>query len=224
MMNLYKLRHGFVSVERLWYTVFAEPVTQKEGNGMKRKGFFAYRVSSPAEWIRIYAIYRSAFPRCERKPFSMIVSMWRRGKTDVWYCGRNGRFAGFATTINEESLILLDYLAVRKKGRGQGIGTEMLNALKQAYAGRGLFVEIESPFEDGRNLQERRRRKRFYEINGMRPAGVMAEVFGVKMELLCWNCRVDFKRYQNFYRDNYSPWAAKHIIEAEYPNMENRAP
>lgn len=178
---------------------------------MQKKAVF------PVQWLQIYKLYRSAFPRCERKPFSMIVSMWRKGKTDVWYCCRGGRFAGFATTINEESLILLDYLAVRSDMQDRGIGSQILDALKKAYAGKGLFVEIESPFEDGPDAQQRRRRKHFYEANGMQPMGVMAEVFGVKMELLCWNCQVDFRRYHNFYRENYSAWAADHILEAEYP-------
>ena len=64
---------------------------------------------------------------------------------------------------------------------------------------------------------ERIRRRRFYMANGMQPAQVMASVFGVNMELLCWNCRVDFCSYHAFYRDNYSAWAAQHIVEAEYP-------
>lgn len=184
---------------------------------MKKEGFSASRVSSPAEWLQVYWLYRFAFPRCERKPFSMIVSMRRKGKTDVWCCRWNGRFAGFATTINEESLILLDYLAVKQKMQSRGIGSQILDALKSAYAGKGLFVEIESPYEDVPDVQQRRRRRHFYEANGMQPVGVMAKVFDVKMELLCWNCRMDFARYHNFYRDNYSAWAADHIIEAQYP-------
>lgn len=188
---------------------------------MRYEGFHACRVSTPLQWFRIYRLYRNAFPDCERKPFSMIVSMWRKKKTDVWYYEWNGVFAGLATTINEEGLILLDYLAVRKKLQNRGIGSGILNALKQAYAGNGLFVEIESPFEDVKDREERRRRKRFYEKNGMRPAAVMADVFGVRMELLCWNCRMDFARYHGFYRDNYSAWAADHILEAEYPKEED---
>lgn len=189
---------------------------------MQDGNFRACRISGPAQWFQVYRLYRSAFPRCERKPFRMIVSMWKKGKTDVWCCKWQGRFAGFATTINDERLVLLDYLAIGSELRGKGIGSRMLDVLKQAYPGWGLFVEIESPFEAAPDARERRQRKRFYETNGMQPAGVMAGVFGVKMELLCWNCRVDFERYHAFYRDNYSPWAADHIIEAEYPQTENR--
>lgn len=179
--------------------------------------FSASSSPTPLQWLRIYLLYRRSFPRSERKPFSMILSMRRRGKTDVWCYAQDGRFAGFATTINGESLVLLDYLAVETKLRSRGVGSRILRHLKQAYPGRGVFVEIESAFEDGPDRQDRIRRKRFYMKNGMQPARVMASVFGVNMELLCWNCHVDFFQYHAFYRDHYNPWAAEHILEAEYP-------
>ena len=172
------------------------------------------------QWFRIYALYRAAFPGCERKPFRMIVTMARRGKTDVWYAESGGRFAGFASTINGESIILLDYLAVDKKRRGRGEGSRILQALKENYAGEGLFVEIESPFENVPDRRMRLRRKNFYMTNGFAPADVMADVFGVHMELLCFNCSMDFSSYHAFYRDNYSPWAAEHILRAQYPKEE----
>ena len=184
---------------------------------MNRNDFSAAPVSAPWQWIQIYRLYRSAFPRSERKPFGMILSMHRRGKTDMWVLKCGGRFAGFAATINDSDLILLDYLAVPGKLRGLGIGSRLLDALKRHYAGKGLFVEIESAFEASPNRKERIRRRQFYTKNGMQSAQVMACVFGVDMELLCWNCRVDFARYHAFYRDNYSAWAASNITEKEYP-------
>lgn len=188
---------------------------------MKCSGFSLQRISAPLQWLRVYRLYRRAFPRNERKPFRMILSMWRRGKTDVWYARSGRRFAGFASTINAEGLILLDYLAVAEALRGRRIGSGMLHALKESYGGRGVFVEIESAFEPGPGRSERIRRRQFYLRNGMQPMQVMAGVFGVKMELLGWNCRVDFPAYRAFYRDNYSAWAAGHITEEKYPQDTN---
>ena len=186
---------------------------------MNNNHFSARKVSSLPQWCRIYRLYRRAFPRSERKPFNMILSMRRRGKTDVWVFQQDGRFAGFASTINDDRLILLDYLAITESMRGRGIGSSALQALKDSYTGKGIFVEIESAFEDTDDRAERLRRKHFYMKNDMLPSRVMAGVFGVKMELLCWNCSVDFCRYHAFYRDNYSAWAADHIIEQEYPQL-----
>lgn len=168
------------------------------------------------DWLRIHRLYAKSFPRSERKPFGRIVSMMRAGKSDVWCFEKNGRFAGFASTIKDVELILIDYLAVVPKLRSCGVGSAMLAAMKQC-AEKPLFVEIESMYEPGAGQQERIRRKQFYLRNGFEPMNVMADVFGVKMELLCWKGMLDFERYHAFYRDNYSQWAADHIQKAEHP-------
>ena len=180
--------------------------------------FTLSRVGSPLDWLRIRLLYARAFPASERKPFSMILRMRRRGKTDVWVLRQEGRFAGFASTINGDGLILIDYLAVPQTLRGQGVGSEALRALCGAYPGCGLFVEIESPFEPGSDQPERLRRRAFYERCGFQPSRTMADVFGVPMELLCCGCTVDFDRYHAFYCTHYSQWAGAHIRPLPYPD------
>jgi len=163
------------------------------------------------EWIKIYGLYRNAFPVSERKPFSIIRSMQKKGKTDVWYFEKDRSFAGFTSTINGSGLILLDYLAVSKKKRGRGFGTEMLKLLREQYAGNGVFVEIECLCDNAPNAEERIRRKQFYLSCGMSELNVSACVFGVDMELLGWDCTMNFEEYRSFYRDNYGEFAADHI-------------
>lgn len=184
---------------------------------MNTTGFAAHRVASPLDWLRVRRLYGRAFPASERKPFAMIVRMQRKGRTDVWCFTQDRRFAGFAATINDSDAVLIDYLAVPDGLRGKGVGSRALDELKRQYPGRGLFVEIESAYEHTADTAERLRRKRFYMRNGMQPMNVMADVFGVKMELLTWNCRVDFARYHAFYRDNIGEMAAQHILEAVHP-------
>ncbi|MBQ8201856.1 MAG: GNAT family N-acetyltransferase [Clostridia bacterium] len=180
--------------------------------------FSIQRIHRLSDWMRIRCLYTQAFPPTERKPFGMIVSMWRRKKTDVW-CIRTAqnRFAGFASTINGDKLVLIDYLAVVPSMRGQGTGSQALKALCQVYPEQGLFVEIENPYEAAPNQPERRQRRTFYERCGFSPARTMANVFGVQMELLCHRCSVSFPAYHAFYADNYSVWAAERISELPYP-------
>lgn len=176
--------------------------------------FSACFPASPLQWLRIYRLYRHAFPRAERKPFSIILAMVRRGKTDVWYLTRGGRFAGLAATLNGGDVILLDYLAIAEPMRGQGVGTAALRTLLHTYAGKGFFVEIESTDEEGPDRRVRMRRRQFYLSNGLHPLGVTALVFGVKMELLGVGCEMDFAQYQTFYRTHYSPLAARNVVKA----------
>ena len=163
----------------------------------------------------IFGLYRSAFPKEERKPFSRILKTARAGKADLWTIRTEGRFAGFAATVNGKELILLDYYAVKANLRGRGVGREALMVLMEVYRDRGFFVEIESTFEEAPNTRERERRKKFYVNCGMEPMGTEVDVFGVRMELLGIRCFLDFEGYRSFYRDNYSPWVADHIREVE---------
>ncbi len=163
------------------------------------------------EWFKIYRLYQSAFPREEKKPFSMIRSMKKRGKTDVWYLEEQGKFVGLVVTINGPDKILLDYLAVDRKQRGKGFGSEMLRQMREQYAGKGVFLEIETVTESADNYEERKRRKQFYLSNGMTELNVFVELFGVEMELLGYDCTLTFEEYHAFYRDNYGAWAAEHV-------------
>ena len=161
----------------------------------------------------IFILYKTAFPCEERKPFGKILSMVKEGRADLWTVRMDGRFAGFAATVNTPSLVLLDYFAVKKSLRGRGVGREALGLLNGAYLNRGFFVEIESTFEDAENLPQRQKRKNFYVGCGMKPMDTEADVFGVRMELLGVRCHLNFEEYHDFYRDHYSPWAAQHIRE-----------
>jgi GNAT superfamily N-acetyltransferase len=164
-----------------------------------------------AHWLLIFRLYRKAFPASERKPFGIILTMYRKEKTDLWCILSDGNFAGFASTVNGDDLILLDYLAVEGKHRGKGIGTAALNRLLSKYPHQGLFVEIENTYLPGADQPLRIRRKAFYRSCGMEDLNVTANVFGVSMELLGRNCQMDFAQYKRFYRNHYSAWAAEHI-------------
>lgn len=167
-------------------------------------------------WLRIYRLYRSAFPRCERKPFSMIYKMSRAGKTDVWYISDQGRFVGLAITINGPDRILLDYFAIAEAHRSGGYGSQILKSLIAHYEPKSLFGEIENVIDEGEDLPLRKRRKQFYLRNGLKEMGVMVYLFGVKMELIGTGTPLSFEEYRNFYAENYNQWAAEHIFPAVY--------
>jgi GNAT superfamily N-acetyltransferase len=153
-------------------------------------------------------LYLRSFPAAERKPFSIIRKMHRQGRTDVWRILGDGKFVGFATTVNGDDKILLDYLAVHPSCRGQGVGSAAMKLLLDRYRGKGLFVEIESTRT---GTVEQQKRKAFYLGAGLEDLGTSAMVFGVPMDLLGVRCALDFEAYRAFYHDHYSPWAAEHL-------------
>ncbi len=162
-------------------------------------------------WFALYRLYLAAFPAAERKPWQMIRKMHRLGKTDIWCVMQERKFCGLAITINSPEVILLDYFAISKDRRGQGLGTAALKAIIEKYAGKGFFLEIESTLEDSRDKEKRLRRKKFYLSCGLTEMHTLATLFGVKMELLGIGCHLDYDAYKAFYRDHYNSWAAEHI-------------
>lgn len=171
--------------------------------------------TSAVHWLQLYRLYRQSFPASERKPFGIIMKMHRSGKAHVWRILRDGRFAGFAATVNGSELVLLDYLAIKKRCRGQGIGSAAMAAMQRLYADRGFFVEIESTREAASNRGAREKRKQFYLAAGMEDLGVEVQLFGVRMELLGSRCSLDFEGYRDFYRNHYSSRAAAHLTQPE---------
>ncbi len=184
------------------------------------------KIASAREFKNLHRLYRKAFPPAERKPFFILLTTWRRGKSDIWYAeetlslrgGTRRRFLGFATTLNGENAVLLDYLAVSEDARGRGVGSLIVRTLLNAYRGKGFFVEIESIYEPlSKNLPERMKRRNFYIKNGLSALHVVADVFGVQMELLGKDMTIDFQGYNDFYRYNYTAYAAKHVTEIAPP-------
>ena len=163
------------------------------------------------QMLRLRLLYREAFPRCERKPFSIIKAMSERGKTDLWYFEDDGEFAGLCATINGSDAILIDYLAVAKRRRGTGVGTRMLRSLLEHYKDFGVFLEIEKLNPEAKNNDERIRRREFYLKAGLEPMGTYVKLFGVDMELLGKNCQLTFDEYRDFYLVNYGKFAYDHI-------------
>ncbi len=167
------------------------------------------------QWMKISCLYYRAFPVSERKPLSMIRKMQKKGVSDVWYLEQDGQFVGLVITINGPDLILIDYLAIHEKRRGRGDGSQALKSLREKYVGKGIFLEIEQVCEAAENYEERRSRKQFYLSNGLQEMHTTAKLFGVEMELLGYDCHLDFDQYRAFYRDNYNEWAASHVERLE---------
>lgn len=167
------------------------------------------------DWTKLYLLYIQAFPESERKPWGMICNMYRKGKTDIWCLWHDGKFAGLAITINSPDVILLDYFAICKDRRGQGIGTAALKAILEKYRDKGLFLEIESTLEPTPEQPMRLRRKKFYLSCGLQEMHTTAYLFGVKMELLGLGCHLDFAQYKAFMVDNYNSWVGSNITPSD---------
>ncbi len=116
-----------------------------------------------------------------------------------------GTFLGIVITILHKDLVLLDYLAVAPKHRGQGVGSEILQLLKTRYAGKRILLEIEDPDEECKNKSDRLRRKDFYLRNGLSVQDYKVWLFGIKMLILAMDRPVSFDEYHEIFDTVFSP-------------------
>ncbi len=141
-------------------------------------------------------IYQEAFPEVERKPFSMLVDAQEKGSVEILKIQEDK-----AETIGEiifaryGDVVLLDYFAIARAFRGQGIGAQVLEKLQKRCEGERLILEIESTKVEADNLEQRLLRKAFYERCGMHTLDYSVMVMGVEMEILTFGCTVGFEEY-----------------------------
>lgn len=156
--------------------------------------------SSQTQLTQIETLYLEAFPKEERKPFSLILKKSQEGLAEILAIeDPEGLFLGFAITVLHKNLVLLDYFAVSPGFRGKNIGSETLGLLQQRHASRQLVIEIEDPREPAANQEERIRRKSFYLKNGMRAMPYSVLLFGIKMLVLTNKETVSYEEYHEIY-------------------------
>ncbi len=160
---------------------------------------------------KIEQLYKTAFPACERKPFSNMTQKQAAGQVDIFALEENGAFHGLAITMKALDLVLLDYFAIDDQKRSQGFGRSSLQTLFAHYTGKRFFLEIESTREPSANREQRLRRKNFYLHSGMTELGIEAVVFGVPMELLSYRAKLTAAEYVGVYETVYGAAKAAHV-------------
>lgn len=164
---------------------------------------------------RIEKLYLEAFPEDERKPFKVMLQKVAEGQMEMLALEKAGEFVGLAITIKHKDLVLLDYFAIENKWRGQGIGGEAIELLKQHYAEKRFLLEIEIIDEAAENNAERIRRKAFYLRHGMCEAKIYVCLFGVEMEVLTAQCEITFEEYYSVYADTFGKTLASHVKQSQ---------
>ncbi len=155
------------------------------------------------DYKRIYQLYCLSFPWTERKPFSRICRNCRKGKMEMWVIKEDTNFLGFFVCAVYEEMVLIDYFAVVPSKRGEGIGTKSLKLLSDIYPEHHLFLEIEPENDKASNAFQRVRRKKFYLRCGFQETGIMWDMYGVPMEILCHQKPLTLHQCERMYRFLY---------------------
>lgn len=175
--------------------------------------------ANTAEQItQIKTLYMEAFPKAERKPFSLIIEKSRDGSADILSIESQTtesqtiksqatesrtKFVGEAILAKDGDLVLLDYFAIAPGMRNCGAGSRALELLLQRYQKYRFFLEIESTVHAAPDSDRRLRRKDFYLRNGMACMDYLVSLWGVEMEILTNGCTVSYQEYYSLYEHLY---------------------
>ncbi len=144
----------------------------------------------------IEEIYNEAFPKYERKPFSIILGHNESGAGSILKITLDGALVGFFFTYFYRDFAMVDYFAIQKDYRNQGIGEIAIGLLREEYRDKRIYLEIEDP--DSSEMAERR--LGFYKRCGFLQAGTYVNLFSVDMELLTLgDFPVSFEEYFALY-------------------------
>ena len=147
-------------------------------------------------WTKVEKIYIDAFPEEERQTCETIKNRIESNQIKLFVVNYNQTIIGFAL-VWEISLLTthyIEYLAIAKEYRSNGIGEFILSSIKQNIGKEKLIVEMEDPAIDLTDIDKIRRFK-FYQknnfeliknINYKMPA-LNSENAAISMFLLCYS-------------------------------------
>ena len=143
------------------------------------------RIPSPEQLRTVYdRDLKEAFPPEELKALRSIEQIWAEGWYRPWCLFDGDSIVGEAFLwLGHPGWALLDYLCVSAGSRNGGLGSVLLQKLREAEADTVIFGESEAP-EGAPDPELAERRLGFYARGGLRTAGYDTEMFGVHYKTL----------------------------------------
>lgn len=142
----------------------------------------------------------------EVKPVERMVEMQERNAYAMYGLFEKETLMAYAFLCGDlkEPVVLLDYLAVMKAARGQGIGTRMLKMLGEELSLGGLLIESEAVeyAKDAEDAKVREKRLDFYYKAGAHNTIAEANLWGVHYQVV------------------YLPYKSQLTPEQEYEHLE----
>lgn len=163
---------------------------------------------------KIKQLYKSAFPREEQIPFLIFRHYHKTNKLKTYILENEYKeLLGFASIFIFKNNLLIHYLAVSKSFRSQGIGSIILTKLKGLYPTKKVIVEIETISNFSKNINQCKKRKKFYFNNKFEQCNYSISFNGQPLEILSYNGKVEAPEYWTIINNFYGKFVLKYIIK-----------
>ena len=164
------------------------------------------------EYREIERIYKSSFPEDQRLPFEEFQKLLVGADTSFLAFYDEDKLAGFTHLFHFEDYTIISYLAVNPAVRSKGLGSRILQELRDYLPGRTMIAEVEGPDQAAANQEQRLRRLHFYDKNGFTPTGYHID-YGDMTFLIYWTGgdSFDTAKYYKVYEVVFGPHGYKPI-------------
>lgn len=161
-----------------------------------------FEVQNSQQIIKIYNEYMVLdFPKNELKPLAHILHMVEDGTCTFYVLRQNKEVLSYFSVCQNGQGLLVDYLAVNEKYRGQGIGTKTIDFLKSISDNKYIIIECEDEekAKDEKDKNTRLRRIAFYERAGFKKSGISSNLFGVDYIILTYPDNISKDKVKELY-------------------------
>lgn len=155
--------------------------------------------SSSADLPCVRALYESAFPENERRPFDELMTVFGSAHILLAFYS-DDVFCGFASLLTVEDITHIMYFAILPHLRGAGLGSRALALITAWKPGNRYIADLEAELSDAPNFIQRKRRKAFYLRNGFAVSEASYHWQGESYELVVCGGSLTNADYDAFWR------------------------
>ena len=148
----------------------------------------------------IKRLYHTAFPKEELLPWWIVRLLTVQKCVDLTGYYKEDTFAGFTFTATTEDILFVLFFAVEDHRRGDGLGSAILQYMKDRNPGKTIVLNVEPVDERAENNDQRIRRMAFYKKNGFYDTGYNIREVGGVFRVLATVPELDTAAYGKVFR------------------------
>jgi len=140
-------------------------------------------------------LYHSSFPKSELVPLKFLLG---HKDTEIEAYYDEDGFCGFYCALVFGKMMNIMFFAIEERMRNHGIGSMILNNIKNNHPGFLIMLDVEMPIDNAVNNNERIQRKNFYYHNGFKDTEIKYKWHGTDYQMMVYGGELSKEEYEMF--------------------------